>query len=75
MEKISIYCTASAREMFNLSTCRSFIMYKFMDKNSSKTRDIYPFFTTATDTDLVENVFKSIKDIILQNILGKVGFR
>ena len=49
-------------------------MYKFMEQNSSKTRDIYPFFTTATDTDLVKNVFKAVQDIILQNILDKVGF-
>jgi hypothetical protein len=50
-------------------------MYKFIELNTSKKRDIYPFFTTATDTDLVKNVFGSVQDIILQNILGKVGFK
>jgi hypothetical protein len=49
-------------------------MEKFMEMNSSKSRDLYPFDTTATDTNLVQNVFKAVKDIILQKILSKVGF-
>ena len=45
-----------------------------MSKNKYKTRDIYSFETTATDTELVRNVFSAIQEIILNKLLESQGF-
>merc|ERR1719147_264995 len=48
----------------------AYIRRRFLsqDKNSLK-REIYPYQTTATDTNLVKNLFNTIQEIILAKIL------
>ena len=53
---------------------RSFIKKKFLRKNKFPDRDIYSFETTATDTDLVKNIFGAISEIILNKMLSNAGF-
>jgi len=50
-----------------------FLKTKFLAKNSTKSRGIYPYSTTATDTTLVERVMRAVQDIIIKNILEEVG--
>jgi len=54
----------------------SYIRRRFLsqDKNSLK-REIYPYQTTATDTNLVKNLFNTIQEIILAKILQSTGFQ
>ena len=42
--------------------------------NKNPNRDIYSFETTATDTQLVKNIFGAINEIILNKILSSQGF-
>ena len=44
---------------------REFMKRKFLMKNKSPDRDIYSFETTATDTNLVRNIFGAVTEIIL----------
>jgi len=39
----------------------------------AKIRELYPFETTATDTDLVKNVFNTINQVILEKLIDAVG--
>ena len=56
---------------FNFS---AYIKRQYLKKNKSPTRDLYDFATTATDTDLVKNIFGVIQDIILSRMLESQGF-
>jgi len=51
-----------------------YIKRQYLKKNKNPNRDIYDFATTATDTDLVKNVFGVIQDIILSRMLESQGF-
>jgi len=52
-----------------------FIKRRYLNKNKYQDqREIYHFETTATDTDLVRNVFGAIQDIILSRMLRSQGF-
>jgi len=50
------------------SARRQFIEDRFTshDKKKEKEKRIYPFETTATDTNLVKNIFVTVKDIIIK---------
>eukprot|EP00092_Neocalanus_flemingeri_P090086 GFUD01114076.1.p1 GENE.GFUD01114076.1~~GFUD01114076.1.p1 ORF type:complete len:170 (-),score=34.57 GFUD01114076.1:87-596(-) len=52
----------------------SFIKRKFLSKNKFPDRDIYNFETTATDTNLVKNIFAAISEIILNKMITDAGF-
>lgn len=54
----------------------AYIRFRFLsqDTNSEK-REIYPYQTTATDTNLVKNLFNTIQEIILAKILQSTGFQ
>jgi len=52
----------------------TFIKRKFLRKNRFPDRDIYSFETTATDTNLVKNIFGAISEIILNKMLSNAGF-
>jgi len=52
----------------------TFIKKKFLRKNRFPDRDIYSFETTATDTNLVKNIFRAISEIILNKMLSNAGF-
>eukprot|EP00092_Neocalanus_flemingeri_P037524 GFUD01040858.1.p1 GENE.GFUD01040858.1~~GFUD01040858.1.p1 ORF type:complete len:365 (-),score=98.47 GFUD01040858.1:158-1252(-) len=52
----------------------SFIKRRFLSKNKFPDRDIYNFETTATDTNLVKNIFAAISEIILNKMLSDAGF-
>jgi len=51
-----------------------FIKRRFLSKNKFPDRDIYNFETTATDTNLVKNIFGAISEIILNKMLSNAGF-
>lgn len=54
----------------------NYIKLQFLKENDKyPKRDIYPYETTATDTDLVKNIFNTIKEIIMTNILRNTGFQ
>jgi len=42
-------------------------------KKRERKQEIYSFFTTATDTRLVNNVFNSVKEIIINDVLKNMG--
>ena len=48
--------------------------YITLSKTNRKKRPIYPHTTTATDTQLIDKVFRSVAEIILEDVLNKVGF-
>ncbi|GMH50407.1 hypothetical protein TrRE_jg12806, partial [Triparma retinervis] len=50
-----------------------YFMLKFLDTNEDPNRAIYTHVTCATDTNNVEFVWASCKDIILQNNIGSSG--
>ena len=54
-----------------------FVKGKFLAHNvprpDAKIRELYPFETTATDTDLVKNVFNTINQVILEKLIDAVG--
>lgn len=54
---------------------KNFVIQKFMRHNKTKNRDVHPFTTTATDTDLVKKVFSTVKEIIINKILGGTGLK
>ena len=58
----------------NISIYREYIKRQYLKKNKHPNRDIYDFATTATDTDLVKNIFGVIQDIILSRMLESQGF-
>jgi len=52
----------------------NFLKDKYLRKNKNKKRQIYNFETTATDTNLVKNIFNAITEIILNKMLIDAGF-
>lgn len=51
---------------------RDFILRKFTSSNPSREKDIYPHFTCATDTDNIKFVFETVRDHILDGIIGGI---
>jgi len=51
-----------------------YIKRQYLKRNKQPNRDVYDFATTATDTDLVKNIFGVIQDIILSRMLQSQGF-
>jgi hypothetical protein len=45
--------------------------YIALDKNKKKTRQLYPHFTCATDTEAVRVVFNAVKNITLQELMRR----
>lgn len=56
---------------FNAS--RAYFRDRFLRLNRSKSKEIYPSFTNATDTGLLKVVMASVTDIILTNHLRQSG--
>jgi len=54
---------------------KNFIIQQFLQHNKATDREVHHFDTTATDTNLVRNVFDSVKQIIMVNILGDIGVK
>ena len=54
---------------------KDFIIDRFVQQSTTslKQRAIYPHLTTATDTALVDRVFTSVTEIILNDILKDIG--
>jgi hypothetical protein len=48
-------------------------MFLAENRVNPKDRKIYPHFTTATDTKLVNRVFANVREIILKEILNSIG--
>ena len=70
------FCVLFPVTCFNTACFRTYIRFRFLsqDTNSEK-REIYPYQTTATDTNLVKNLFSTIQEIILAKILQSTGFQ
>ncbi|KAK9718096.1 guanine nucleotide-binding protein subunit alpha, variant 2 [Basidiobolus ranarum] len=51
----------------------SYIQQRFLSLNRSYTKQIYPHFTCATDTNQMRFVMTAVSDIILQNCLRDCG--
>ena len=53
-----------------------FLMEKYLSlsKTSRKKRHLYPHTTTATDTQLINKVFGDVAEIILNDVLNRIGF-
>lgn len=51
---------------------REFIAKLFLEANKSRSSDIYPHFTCATDTDNIKFVFDVVKSHILQQHITEV---
>jgi len=52
----------------------NFISHRFLSQNKNEKRDVFSYPTTATDTDLVKNLFETVKEIIMNKILAQTGF-
>lgn len=50
-----------------------YLMYRFLDLNKSKNKQIYTHFTCATDTNQMEFVMATVNDIIIQANLVNIG--
>ena len=48
--------------------------YLSLSKTSRKKRHLYPHTTTATDTQLINTVFGDVAEIILNDVLNRIGF-
>ena len=48
--------------------------YLSLSKTSRKKRHLYPHTTTATDTQLINKVFGDVAEIILNDVLNRIGF-
>ena len=48
--------------------------YTRLSKTSHKKRALYPHTTTATDTQLINKVFGAVAEIILTEVLSRIGF-
>jgi len=46
-----------------------------MENKTKESERIYPFYTTATDTDLVKNIFNTVTDIIITINLKNAGLK
>jgi guanine nucleotide-binding protein G(i) subunit alpha len=53
---------------------KKFMQAQFLARDKSKERDIYCYFTTATDKDNIQNVLKAVKDVVLRRYLEGGGF-
>ena len=53
-----------------------FLIEKYLNlsKTSRKKRHLYPHTTTATDTQLINKVFGDVAEIILNDVLNRIGF-
>jgi len=72
-EKLKVHPLTKAYKDYtgsqNYEEAVKFVKERFLSHNYNRDRLIRTFETTATDTDLVGNVLKSVQNIILQNIL------
>jgi guanine nucleotide-binding protein subunit alpha len=55
-----------------------FIREKYLSLNVGQNgepskREMYPYFTCATDTEAMKFIIAAVKDIILQKLLSRVG--
>ena len=74
MKKLHI-CVLTLLFKHNSSSFRAYIRFRFLNQNKNERREIYPYETTATDTDLVKKLFKTIQEIIMIKILQQTGFQ
>jgi len=49
-----------------------FIAEQFTGQNLNRERSIYPYTTTATDTNLIKNVMGAVQTIIFKRIIGEI---
>ena len=56
----------------NCVSSRDCVTTQFKSKNLNTDRKIYDFLTTATDTDLVNNVMTAVQTIIFKDILTRI---
>ena len=57
-----------------MSLPRSYIKTRFVNMNENIKREMFSFYTTATDTDLVKKVLDSVQEIVFTKILKNTGF-
>merc|ERR1711915_638751 len=57
----------------NPDEAKNYIKKRYTQQNENPKRKIYPFFTNATDTELVQHVFASVKKIILDKVIDEYG--
>jgi len=73
IQRVSLrVCFPEYRGSQNYEECADFVRGKFLEVNTGS-KQIYPHFTCATDTLLVEKVFESCKLVILDSNLRKLG--
>jgi len=73
IQKVNIkVCFPEYRGGQNYEECAEFMQKKFLDVNTGS-KLIFPHFTCATDTQLVQKVFEACKLVILDNNLRKLG--
>jgi len=54
---------------------KNFIAQQFLQHNTATDREVHHFDTTATDTNLVRNVFDSVKQIIMAKTMADIGVK
>lgn len=74
LQKRSMHCEYSSdiRPLLNFVSSRDCVTTQFKSKNLNTDRKIYDFLTTATDTDLVNNVMTAVQTIIFKDILTRI---
>jgi len=55
----------------NEESARNFILARFLEQHSGE-KMLFHHFTVAVDTENVSKIFKNVKDIIVEKILGQV---
>ncbi|OMH81281.1 Guanine nucleotide-binding protein subunit alpha [Zancudomyces culisetae] len=57
----------------NIEAAKEYLLQRFTSLNLSKYKQIYTYYTCATDTNQVKFVMTSVNDIIIQNHLRDIG--
>ncbi|KJE89708.1 guanine nucleotide-binding protein G(q) subunit alpha [Capsaspora owczarzaki ATCC 30864] len=57
----------------DVEAVKEFIRHLFVEKNRNPSKQIYPHYTTATDTNNIRFVFAAVRDTILQTNLTNYG--
>ena len=53
---------------------RDFLKKKFLAHDGSKGRMTYSFDTTATDTNLVKNILRTVQNIVLEALIKETFY-
>lgn len=60
--------------LWRIYNFRDFLKKKFLAHDGSKGRMTYSFDTTATDTNLVKNILRTVQNIVLEALIKETFY-